>query len=154
MKLSKLVLLIRAIPKAPIFNFHYFPFAEAIRLPVIVSHRVWFAKLGGRVRIAKPSRGGIRIGFNDVGVFDQQRSRSVWEVRGTVNFEGRAELGHGRKICVLSDEHLTLGEDVAITAESNIIAAKQVSTEKTSWCLGMFRSWIRTFMPFAIPPGR
>ena len=49
------------------FNFHYFPFREAILLPVIISRNIRFIKLKGNVTIANPLRYGmIRIGYGEV----------------------------------------------------------------------------------------
>jgi acetyltransferase-like isoleucine patch superfamily enzyme len=129
--LRKLYLLIRAMPKTLYFNFKYLPFKKAIRLPFIVSHRVWIMDAKGVVKINKEnlSPAMIKIGFGEVGIFDQMRERSVWKVLGEVNFQGAASLGHGTKISVEEKGKLTLGENVIITAESSIICRNEIVLE-------------------------
>lgn len=80
MPIADLYLKFRAIPKTIYFNFNYFTFNEAIKLPVLVSHNVYLRKTKGRVTIESPSRFGVRIGFGDVGIFDKYRSRTIWEI--------------------------------------------------------------------------
>lgn len=117
---SKLILYAQALPKTLYFNLKYFKLRDALKLPVLVSHRVYLMETKGAVEIAGPIRPGmIKIGFGDVGIFDKQRSRSVWQVTGKVVFYGRADLGHGSKLSVSG--LLTIGPDFMITAESQII---------------------------------
>jgi acetyltransferase-like isoleucine patch superfamily enzyme len=123
-RLKKLYLVARGLPKTLLFNFRYFPFRTAIRLPVLVSHRVWFMRLAGEVGIADLRTGAVRIGFGEIGIFDQHRSRTIWQVDGRVEFRGRADLGHGSKICVTGT--LIIGDGVSISAESAIVAARRI----------------------------
>jgi acetyltransferase-like isoleucine patch superfamily enzyme len=123
-RLWKLLLYARAIPKTILFNFWYFPPGLAIRFPVIVSHRVWLCNLSGKVILRNPKVGGIRIGFGQVGVFDWHRSRSIWEVTGTVEFAGKAWIGHGSKLSVHG--RLELGNNFTISAESQVIADEHI----------------------------
>jgi acetyltransferase-like isoleucine patch superfamily enzyme len=127
MNLSSAFLFVRAIPKTVLFNLRYFSLRQALCFPVIVSHRVWFARLGGKVVLRAARLGGVRIGFNRVGIFDQHRSRTIWEVSGVVEFAGSANIGHGSKISVLKDGHLRLGNNFTITAESTLIVEKKIS---------------------------
>lgn len=118
--------LIRSIPKTLRFNFHYFPFKTAIKLPVIVSHRVVIRRLGGKVNIsATPKMAMIKIGFGDVGHYDRVRSHSIWQVSGEVNFLGNTIIGHGSKISCRG--RLTLGNKFNITAESTIVCANEIT---------------------------
>jgi len=74
-----LVLNILALPNTLRFNFKYFPFKQAIKLPVYVSHRVWLMQINGNIQIEGPIRRGmITIGFGRIGIFDRQNSRSIW----------------------------------------------------------------------------
>jgi acetyltransferase-like isoleucine patch superfamily enzyme len=123
--LKSLILLIQGLPKTIIFNLKYFPFQQAIRFPVFVSHRVWLKTLSGKVKISNFKTGIIKIGFGDVSIFDQQRSRTIWDVSGFVEFNGRANIGHGSKISVIGV--LSIGNEFSISAESSIIAQKHVS---------------------------
>ena len=67
--------IIRSIPKTLRFNFHYFPFKTALKLPVVVSHRTYLRELHGKVELPeKVETAMIKIGFGDVGHYDRKRS--------------------------------------------------------------------------------
>lgn len=117
--------IIRSIPKSIRFNFHYFPFKTAVKMPVVVSHRTYLRELHGKVTLPENAEtGSIRIGFGDVGHYDRKRSRTIWQVSGEVDFKGKTFIGHGSKISVRG--HLELGDKFNITAESTIVCAKEI----------------------------
>ena len=118
--------IIRSIPKSIRFNFHYFPFKTAMKMPVVVSHRTYLRELRGKVVIpAEAETGSIRLGFGDVGHYDRKRSRTIWQVSGEVDFKGKASIGHGSKISVRGK--LTLGDKFNITAESTVVCAREIT---------------------------
>lgn len=127
----KAYLLLGAIPKTLYFNFKYLPFKRAIKLPILVSHRVWLMNTQGKVYIESEeiSPFMIKLGFNEVGIFDQMRERSVWNVSGKVIFRGKALIGHGSKISVDGTGQLDLGKDLIITAESAIVCRKKITLQ-------------------------
>ncbi|MEN9684922.1 MAG: hypothetical protein RLZZ28_708 [Bacteroidota bacterium] len=117
----------RANPKTIYFNFRYLPWRQAIHFPFWISSKTYLRKARGKISIHGPLfTGMIRIGYGDIGIFDKKRSRTIWEVAGTVVFEGKAEIGHGSKISVGEAGLLQLGRNFAITAETTIIAYKKV----------------------------
>ena len=130
----RLILLLLGLPKTLLFNLRYFPLRTALRLPVLVSHRVWLLELGGTVRLGAVRTGVVKIGFGDVGIFDQHRSRTIWQVLGTVSFAGSADIGHGSRISVTGV--LFLGDGVQMVAESAIVAQRAVAIGK-----GCLISW-------------
>ena len=114
-----------SVPKTLRFNFHYFPFATAVKLPVVVSHRTYLRELHGRVVLpGKVERAMVKIGFGDVGHYDRKRSRGIWQVSGTVVFGGRASIGHGSKVSVRGT--LALGDGFNVTAESTVVCAHDI----------------------------
>ena len=118
--------IVRSIPKTLRFNFHYFPFKTALKLPVVVSHRTYLRELHGKVVLPeKVERAMIKIGFGDVGHYDRKRSRGIWQVSGMVSFSGKASIGHGSKLSVRG--HLSFGTDFNMTAESTIVCAKKIT---------------------------
>ena len=118
----------RANPKTIYFNFRYLPWQQAIRFPFWISSKTYLRKTKGSIIInGELQTGMIRIGYGDIGIFDNKRSRTIWEVAGKVIFEGNAEIGHGSKISVGETGQLQLGKNFAITAETAIIAYKQVT---------------------------
>ena len=117
--------ILRSIPKTLRFNLHYFPIGTALKLPVFVSHRTYLRELHGKVMLPeKVQTAMVKIGFGDVGHYDRKRSRGIWQVSGTVNFGGKASIGHGSKLSVRGD--LTLGAGFNMTAESTIVCAKEI----------------------------
>jgi acetyltransferase-like isoleucine patch superfamily enzyme len=110
------------------FNFKYFEFIDAIYFPVFVSRNTYFRSLKGTIQILKSEfePGMIRIGYGDVGIFDQKQSRAIWEVSGTVIFKGEANIGHGSKIVVGKSGNLIIGERFTISAESTIVCFHKI----------------------------
>lgn len=113
--------------KSIYFNFKYLPFKQALKLPILISNNVYLLKAKGKIQIqGKLQTGLIKIGFGEVGIFDSKRSRTIWEVQGEVIFKGKANIGHGSKICVGPTGVLELGNNFKISAESTIVAFKEV----------------------------
>lgn len=119
------------------FNFKYLPFKQAVKLPIFVSKNLCLHQTAGSVILDCPIQTGlVRIGFGDIGIFDSKRSRSIWNVSGTVIFKGKTRIGHGSKISVGDTGTLILGENFTLTAESTIIAYSEVTFGKNcllSW---------------------
>lgn len=119
--MKQLLLFILCLPKTLLFNLRYFPLKDAIRLPVFVSHRVWLKELSGTVKVSDVRTGAILIGFGDA-MFE---SSSIWQVSGTVEFNGNAVIGPGSKIVVSGN--LTIGKNFLVTATTLIIAHKSIT---------------------------
>ncbi len=109
------------------FNFRYFSFKEALRFPVIISKNVYLRRVKGKITIEAPLRPGlIKIGFGNVGIFDDKKFRAIWFVSGEVIFKGRANIGYGSKIDVAPSGKLIIGDNLSITAASSIISHKNI----------------------------
>lgn len=111
------------------FNFKYLPIKKAIKFPILISKYTYLKKVSGRIDIINDNiyTGMIRIGKEGVGIFDEKKSRSIWEVSGKVVFEGKCIIGQGGKISVGKDGQLTFGENFVMTAESSIVCTKMIS---------------------------
>ncbi|MBF0282156.1 MAG: acyltransferase [Zetaproteobacteria bacterium] len=101
---------IRSLPKSLWFNFHYLNFFNAIRLPILISHRVKLRNLGGSIHINRVKTGTIRIGFGGMGqhcgVVD-----SVFSMKkGVIQFEGKVRIGCAANIFI-HDGTLTIGDN-------------------------------------------
>lgn len=122
-----LKLLLKLNFKTIYFNFKYFPFSQALRMPVIVSRKVYLLSVRGEIVFNCPvTMGLVQIGFGNIGIFDKKKSRTIWEVNGRIIFKGKANIGHGSKISVGKEGILTLGENFTISAESTIVAFSEV----------------------------
>lgn len=109
------------------FNLHYFPLKDAIRVPVLVSPNVLLKNMKGKILLHSKSRPGlVKIGFDGVGIFDSKHSRAIWQVAGTVEFCGKANIGQGSKISVGGGATLVIRDNFTITAESSIITNKRI----------------------------
>lgn len=117
------VLVACGLPKTVAFNFRYLPLHQAIRLPVLVSHRVAIFNFGGSVTLRGPARPAtVLLGFGANGAFDFRRERSVWQVAGDVCFDGPARLGNGFKLSLAEGAQVRFGEGFVLSAESQIVS--------------------------------
>lgn len=125
--LAKIYLYCRAIPKSILFNFWYLPFSQAIRLPIVVSHRVRILRLSGKLDIPKSAKTGkIRFGFGQVQVADSHHSRMLWSLgeSGKITLGERVKIGTGCKLFV--DGKLNIKARTNLTGESTIVCEKEV----------------------------
>lgn len=126
-KFDLLKTLLFGLPKTIYVNFKFLKFRDAVKFPILISHRTWLSELKGTIIINAPIRTGmIKIGLGDVRIFDRHKQRSIIQIRegGNIVFNGSANIGHGSKICVSGD--LIIGDNFTITAESSIICDKKV----------------------------
>ncbi len=113
--------------KTIVFNFHYLPFKEAVRLPIFLSRSTKLRRMKGSVGISGPvSTGMIRIGTSEIGIYDKRHNRAVWENSGLVAFEGKAIIKYGASIIVAEGARLKLGDRFRISSGSNIICYKSI----------------------------
>jgi acetyltransferase-like isoleucine patch superfamily enzyme len=125
--LARCALVAWGLPKTIAFNLRYLPLRQAVRLPVLVSHRVAILNFGGTVTILGPARPGtVLLGFGANGAFDFRRSRSVWQVAGSVVFEGPARLGNGFKLSIARSGHVTFGPGFVLSAESQLVCRQSI----------------------------
>jgi acetyltransferase-like isoleucine patch superfamily enzyme len=123
-----------SLPKTLLFNFRYFPFKVAVKLPVFISHRVLLRELSGKVELRKIKRGIVKIGFGDPPLFDSRRARTVLRISGRLVFEGSADFGPGCQLEVSGQ--LTVGDNFAITGFTLISAREDIAFGKNvivSW---------------------
>jgi acetyltransferase-like isoleucine patch superfamily enzyme len=113
--------------KTIVFNFRYFPFKTAIKMPVLISRNIFLHKMEGRVILEGPIKTAmVQIGYGNIGISDFKRTRGVWEVYGKVVFKGRSFIMHGTKIVVGKDAELILGNNFTTSTEVTIIAEKRI----------------------------
>lgn len=110
------------------FNFHYFPFKTAVRMPIFIYWRSELYQMNGRIQIDCPvSTGMVKFGSHGLGTQDLLYSRTMWQLAGTLVIKGKASIGRGSKISIGKDAKLTLGENFAITGNSEIICHKEIT---------------------------
>lgn len=141
-KMSKFFNYLLCIPNTLFFNFYYLPFRQAIRFPIIVSHRVKFVALGGNIILPEYVKSGkIKLGFGRVQVADNKYSRLIWSLHdgGSVRFGHNIKIGTGCRLFV--NGSLTIGDKCNFSGESSIICHDSVTFGKR--CL---ISWQTLFM--------
>ena len=116
--------LLRGLPNTLLFNFRYFPFAKACKLPVLVSHRMKLVKLGGTVELARYQFGSVRLGPADVDVFPDGGRPGVWRVEGRVRMGDGVRIGPGTSIVCTGE--LDIADHVLTNARVSIYCAKQI----------------------------
>lgn len=114
--------------KTVYFNFHYFPFKTAIRMPVFIYHQSELYLMRGRIVLETPVRPGlVKFGPHGLGTQDLIYSRTMWENSGALVIKGKASIGRGSKISIGKGATLTLGKDFQITGNSEIICQKGIT---------------------------
>lgn len=105
------------------FNFRYFPFLQAIRIPVVLTRRVnvtccyrWFCEL----------RGGVKTGMLKFGILDREshlNSNCLLSIKGklVLNGTGFHSFGPGTELCIGKQGVLTIGNNFSASAR-NIIS--------------------------------
>ena len=140
--LKRLYFYIRAIPKTLLFNFYYLPLKQAIKLPLIVSHRVKIERLSGQIKLkGKIKTGKIRIGFGKVQIADPAKSHVLWSLspNGIITFHPRVKLGTGTKLDIRGN--LEIGEGSNFTGEATIVCNHNISFGRNNLV-----SWQTLFM--------
>lgn len=103
-----------------IFNFHYLPFRQAMKLPILVK-KPDFRKLGGKVILDCENIrfGMIRLGFNLANVFPD--NGISWLNEGIVIFKGKAAIGSDSYILVRPSGTVEFGDDFISSAAMKMV---------------------------------
>jgi len=115
-------------------NFHYLPFKQAIRLPIIIASRVKLNNLSGKLRLsASPIKFGIiRIGFRVYG-FQTQSDKTIIENQGgEIILNENIFIGHGTFLGIGKFGKLVINENVMIAGNSKIICRDEIIIGKNS----------------------
>ena len=106
------------------FNLHYFPFKQAIQLPVLLTRPV-FLNLKGVIRIEGPVKSGmIRIGQRTSSMFPQTGTRL--DLNGTVVFKGECQISSCSVLCVGKGASLVFGNHDNINDRATIICYSRI----------------------------
>lgn len=127
--IKKLIKLIYYINLRTIYlNFKFFDFRTAIRFPILINKNTKFIDLSGKIIINSEIKTGlIKIGWGDVGIFDKKNERTLLEIKGTLIFNGKANIGHGSRISCLSNAVINFGNNFGISANSTILSRKCIT---------------------------
>lgn len=123
----KLLDYLLAIPKTLYFNLRVFGL-RGLKCPILVSHHTVLKSIKGQFLLPDRAKtASVRIGFGDVPIFERSRSRPIVCNDGTIEFKGRAKIGHGGKIVVKKGAQLTFGHRFNMSAESAIYCCHSIT---------------------------
>lgn len=142
MNVKRLIDYVLGLPKTLYINFKYFSFKDALKLPVLISHKVKLIKVKGRIIIEGTIKTGmIKIGYDTIDIFDSRNLNSIWKNEGTLRFKGDAVLKNGVKINIGKKGELIFGKNILINNNTAIICNNKISfgdNNLISWdCLFM-----------------
>ncbi len=105
---------LRSIFKTIYFNFHYLPFTQAIRLPILL-YKPRLLKLKGKVIIQGDVKYGmIKLGFPRVSLYPNS-GVMIENHGGTIVFKGMCYIGN--------NSYISIGEKGFCSIGSNIVAS-------------------------------
>ncbi len=113
------------------FNFHYLPFRQAMRLPILL-YKPHLKKCNGSVRILAPIRYGlIRLGFPTVSIYPNEGI--MWENKGAdVTFYGSCVIGNSSYLSFGNKAAIKFGDDFVSTAGCRMVSYRGISFGQSS----------------------
>jgi acetyltransferase-like isoleucine patch superfamily enzyme len=124
---------LRSLPFSIYFNFHYLPFKQAIKLPVLL-YKPDLLKMKGKVilDVPKVQMGMIRLGFRSNSLYPN--IGIMWENHGgNVVFKGTCSIGNSSSISIGDTGNVDFGNNVVIGPNMKL----------TSYCLIKFGNNVR-----------
>ncbi len=109
------------------FNFHYLPFKQAIKLPILL-YKPKLVKTKGKITIDAPNIkfGMIRLGFRLVSIYPN--NGITWENHGgNVVFNGNCKIGNNSFISIGKTGNLKFGHDFLVGTSIKIISYVNIS---------------------------
>lgn len=111
------------------FNFHYLPFHQALRLPIVL-YKPHLVKCKGRV-VLSPADGRIRHGMVQMGFYIAKvypNSGVMWENNGgTVVFRGSVIMGNDTYLSFGESTTADFGDDFRSSAAMKIVSTKGIT---------------------------
>ena len=120
-KIKKVLSILRYLPHTLYFNFRYFPFKQALKIPVIL-YKPRFIACKGTVVIEAENitLGMIQLGFNQAHAYPH--SGIVWENNGgTVVIKGNALIGNNSSLCIGPNANVTFGDNFNATTTFRLV---------------------------------
>ena len=128
-RLKLYIKFVLGFPKSLFLNLNYFGL-KGFLMPILVSRRTRLSSVKGRVILKKLLKPGIiKIGFTGVEM-STYHEWSVWNVNGDISFEGTANFGPGTRLYVGPNGYLFIGDNLLVTAKSEICCTKRVKIGK------------------------
>lgn len=138
-----------SLPKSLYINLRLLSFKDAIKIPFLVRYNTKIVSLKGKIKIKDDVRFNmLKLGFGEVGIYDNKYERSIIQIGGILEIEGNANFGQGGRICITKNGYLKIGENFVNTAMGTIVCDKEIiigNNVATSWySLIMDTDWHKT----------
>lgn len=118
-----------SFPKSVWFNFRHLPLSQAMRLPFYIRYGTR-VRVHGKVRIEECEHIGmamIVIGSHEADVSDPKHTTCLTvEKGGELMFQHSAHIGLGTKIFVRSGAKMYVGDNFAVSANSQFVCYKSI----------------------------
>lgn len=125
-QILKNIKLFRSILPSVYFNFHYLPFKQAIRLPIIL-YKPKFISLKGKILI----EGDLKFGMITMGCLRTPLYPNTGIViennGGTIVFKGSCCIGNSSVICIGEKGNLSIGNQFTCNASLKIVCYHKIS---------------------------
>lgn len=125
--------ILRSILKTLYFNFHYLPFSQAARIPILL-YKPHFIRLKGKIIIEGNVRPGmIILGKYDVSLYPN--NGVVYENRGgTIIFNGACRIGNSSFISIGSKATLIFGNNFQATVALKLVSYHHIKFNDNVLC--------------------
>ncbi|MBR4198569.1 MAG: hypothetical protein IKQ94_07330 [Bacteroidales bacterium] len=132
-----------ALPRSLWYNLRLLPFRQAIRMPILISHRTVVQNVSGKFILhpEKPRMGLVKIGFGTCQCTDFRHNRTILNLRGTFDILGECSLGAGSAVELAENAILTVGNKFNLGPKSLIICHRAMTFGND-----FLTSWNCTFM--------
>lgn len=118
---------LRSILKSIYFNFHYLPFRQAIKLPILL-YKPKFGDLKGKILLTKEAKFGL-IKLGNLGVSLYPNNGIYIDNHGTIIFNGKCNIGNDSYISVGDSGCISFGDNVAASAALKITSYHRIELE-------------------------
>lgn len=119
------------LPKSIIINFRYLAFNDAIKLPILLSHKTKLKNLRGKIKVEKVKFGIIKIGLGGFQSVDYKYERTIIDNQGEIIFKGKCKIASGTKISAVGQ--IVFGDDSNFGGNITIICHKKISFGSNTW---------------------
>ena len=119
--------ILRSILPTIYFNFHYLPFSQAVKLPILL-YKPKLLKMKGNVKIGggKIKYGMIRLGFPTVSLYPN--SGIVYENHGgTIIFNGKCSIGNNSAISIGAKAVVEFGDRFSATTTLRLTSYHKIT---------------------------
>lgn len=108
--------------KTLFINFYKLPFAQAVKLPIIVSRNTYFYNLSGSIKFEGDVKFGIiRFGFMGEDTNVWKNDRTLINIAGIIIFTGEVRFGVGFSLRVEKKGVLKMGNNIFMNYNTKLI---------------------------------